>query len=187
MNRAERLDMFQAEAAGLREINASGTLKVPSPIGAGVAHDKAWLALECLEISAAGDAAALGRGLAAMHRHQAPGFGWHRDNTIGATPQDNTPGHDWIEFWRERRLLYQLAMAGRNGIGRQVVQAGERLAAGLAGYFPGYAPKASLLHGDLWGGNAGFAAGVPVVFDPAVYFGDREADLAMTELFGGFG
>lgn len=186
-NRAERLDMFEAEAAGLEAIAATGALRVPMPLCAGVDVDQAWLALEYLPLSGRGDAAALGGGLAAMHRHVAPRPGWYRDNTIGATPQENGPLDEWTDFWRDRRLLYQLDLAARNSIGGRCVRQGERLAAALDGFFPGYRPTASLLHGDLWAGNAGYMDGAPVIYDPAVYYGDREADLAMTELFGGFG
>ncbi len=186
LNRAERVNMFQAEAEGLRELDAAGALRVPRPLCHGSDGIRSWLVLEYIELSGRGDGVALGHGLAGLHKHASTRFGWHRSNTIGATHQDNTPSDDWVAFWRERRLLYQLRLAERNGIGRQCVARGEKLAAGLAGFFPGYTPVASLLHGDLWGGNVAFARGEPVLFDPAVYFGDREADIAMTELFGGF-
>jgi fructosamine-3-kinase len=114
-------------------------------------------------------------------------FGWDRDNTIGSTPQLNEPSVDWVTFWRERRLGYQLELAARNGYRGRLKQRGERLLDGL-GALLDHNPVPSLLHGDLWGGNLGYdEAGEPVIFDPACYFGDREADLAMTELFGGFG
>ena len=114
-------------------------------------------------------------------------FGWRRDNFIGSTPQSNRGHDDWTGFWRDARLLPQLVLAGRNGLGSRLIDAGEQLAAMLPRLLAGHAPQASLLHGDLWSGNAAFLAdGSPVLFDPAVYFGDREADLAMTELFGGF-
>jgi fructosamine-3-kinase len=88
---------------------------------------------------------------------------------------------------RDQRLGFQLRLAAQNSLGTKLQRLGELLLANLEGFFPGYRPPASLLHGDLWGGNAAFAiSGEPVVFDPAVYYGDREADLAMTELFGGF-
>jgi fructosamine-3-kinase len=186
-NRADLLGMFQAEAAGLEEIRASGTLRVPRPIHAGTDGGEAWLILEYLELTDQGDGAALGRGLAAMHRRAGEHFGWRIDNTIGSTPQDNAPLDDWLDFWRLRRLLPQLRRAAENGLGGGGVSRGERLAADLDGLFPGYVPVPSLLHGDLWGGNVAYADGRPTLFDPAVYYGDREADLAMTELFGGFG
>src|SRR5690606_3109989 len=125
-----------------------------------------------------GDFGALGRMLATMHRQGAARFGWPRDNWIGSSPQKNTWNSDWTDFWLDCRLAPQLELARRNGW-RLDVPAVERL-------LKGHRPQPSLLHGDLWNGNAGFTRGGPVVFDPAVYYGDREADVAMTELFGGF-
>lgn len=185
-NRASRLAMFEAEAAGLEAIRATGTVRVPAPICSGSSGDEAWLVLEYLEMGGRGSAAELGRRLAALHRHTWDRFGWHRDNTIGSTPQINTPGADWVEFYRVHRLGYQYALAARHGAPRRLLERGERLLAGLEGFFVGHRPAPSLLHGDLWGGNFGYCRGEPVIFDPAVYYGDREADLAMTELFGGF-
>ncbi len=186
LNRAHRLDMFEAEAAGLEEIRAAGALRAPRPIASGVSGGEAWLVLEYLDLGGRGSAAELGRRLAQMHRHTAPQFGWRRDNTIGSTPQTNTPAPDWIAFYRERRLRPQYRLAVENGAPRRLIDLGERLMASFAGLFDGYRPLPSLLHGDLWGGNYAYCGGEPVVYDPAVYYGDREADLAMTELFGGF-
>ncbi|TCJ14948.1 fructosamine kinase family protein [Parasulfuritortus cantonensis] len=186
VNRAERLAMFEAEAEGLAEILASGAIAAPQPVCSGVDGGRAFLVLEYLELDGRGDAGELGRRLAAMHRQRHATFGWRRDNTIGATAQVNEPAPAWVDFLRERRLAFQLGLAARNGAPRRLVEQGERLLAGLGGFFPGYTPVPSLLHGDLWGGNYGYAGGRPVLFDPAVYYGDREADLAMTELFGGF-
>src|SRR5439155_724376 len=93
----------------------------------------------------------------------------------------------WSDFWREARLEPQLELARKNGMGKSLLRKGEQLAEAVPGLLTDHTPIASLLHGDLWSGNAGFLAdGTPVLFDPAVYWGDREADLAMTELFGGF-
>ncbi len=115
-------------------------------------------------------------------------FGWKRDNTIGSTPQRNGTSSDWVEFFRERRLRTQLDLALRNGFAGRLQERGNVLLDLMGAYFSSYRPVPSLLHGDLWGGNWGVdAAGVPLIFDPAVYYGDREADLAMTRLFGGFG
>jgi fructosamine-3-kinase len=132
--------------------------------------------------------ARLGERLAVQHRRIADAFGWHRDNTIGSTPQPNPPTPRWVDFLRSARLGYQLQLAMDAGYGRNLADRGSRLLDALGGYFAGYSPFPSLLHGDLWSGNAGFCLdGEPVIFDPAVYYGDREADVAMTELFGGFG
>ncbi len=186
LNAAPRRAMFEAEAAGLAEILATGTLGAPRPVCWGEADGRAWLVLEHLELGGRGSAAALARGLAAMHRVSRPQFGWRIDNTIGATPQPNAPDADWVAFWRARRLGHQLELARRRGAGRRLIERGARLLEVLPAFFSDYRPVPSLLHGDLWGGNYGYAGGEPVVFDPAVYYGDREADLAMTELFGGF-
>ncbi len=122
-----------------------------------------------------------------MHRCDAAQFGWQRDNTIGATPQPNAWHADWVAFFRDRRLGFQLAMAGDNGAPARLLDRGRRLLGELDAFFTTYRPTPSLLHGDLWGGNWGAdSSGAPVIFDPAVYFGDREADIAMTRLFGGF-
>ncbi len=189
LNDARLLDMFEAEADGLRELAAARAVRVPIPICTGISDRQAFIVMESLDLSGhAGGMARFGEQLAQMHRHTADQFGWHRDNTIGSTPQKNDWTPDWLRFWRERRLGYQLQLAGKHGIGNRVLQKGGRLQEKLGAFFIAYQPQASVLHGDLWSGNYGIARdGEPVIFDPAVYFGDREADLAMTELFGGFG
>jgi len=190
LNRKGLLDMFAAEAEGLDEIVASRTVRVPAPVCWGTAGDSAYLVLEYLPFGGgqSGGGARLGELLAAMHHTTRDRFGWHRDNTIGATPQINDWTADWVDFWREHRLGYQLDLAARKGSGRELSRLGERLMASLDAFFTDYRPEPSLLHGDLWSGNYSYLEnGEPVIFDPAVYYGDREADLAMTELFGGFG
>ena len=189
INARTRAGMFAAEAAGLAAIARTGAVRVPRPVCHGTSRQASWLVLEHLDISTAHDQAmrALGSALARLHGVTAPDYGWDRDNTIGATPQVNARSGDWIAFWRERRLGHQLRLAAESGRGGRWLSSGERLLEKLPAFFAGYTPPASLLHGDLWSGNAGMeASGEPVVFDPAVYYGDREADLAMTELFGGF-
>lgn len=188
LNTAAKADMFVAEAEGLREIAASETLRVPEPVCWGVAGSSAYLVLDYLSLGHAGKCAVLGERLAAMHRITQTEFGWRRDNTIGSTPQINTPDADWLRFFRARRLGYQLDLAEHNGAVSELLRRGAELMEQLDGLFEGYHPRPSLLHGDLWSGNySHLADGTPVIFDPAVYFGDREADIAMTELFGGFG
>lgn len=188
LNRADKAEMFAAEADGLAEILATKTIRVPVPVCHGADASASWLVLEYLDLGGRGDPRDLGRRLAALHHCTGKAFGWKRDNTIGSTPQPNSPGNDWIAFWRERRLGFQLRLAARNGLCGGLQSKGERLMERLETFFRGYVPAPSLLHGDLWGGNHGYTvSGEPVVFDPAVYYGDREADLAMTGLFGGFG
>jgi len=188
LNERRFLDAFAAEADGLEAL-AGGGIRAPTVIAQGAVAESAFLALEYLELGP-GDAAAharLGRQLAALHAHRGERFGWQRDNFIGATPQRNRAADAWPEFWARERLAPQLQLAAENGLGGKMQRLGEALLAALPQLLGGHAPAAALVHGDLWGGNAAFLPdGTPVLFDPAVYYGDREVDLAMTELFGGF-
>jgi len=187
LNQADSLSMFEAEAEGLRELMLADAIKVPAPVCHGVAAGQAFLVLEDLSLGGSGSMAEFGRQLAQMHRYTQAQFGWQRDNTIGSTLQINAPVSDWISFWRERRLGFQLQLAAKNGAGRTLIDKGATLLNSFDGLFSDYQPVASVLHGDLWSGNFAFMqTGEAVIFDPAVYYGDREADIAMTELFGGF-
>jgi protein-ribulosamine 3-kinase len=182
--------VLEAEAAGLLELGKAGVVRVPRVRASGDTEAAAFLALEWIEAGRADEACErrLGEGLAALHAVTAPRYGWLRDNTIGPTAQANGWCDDWLEFFRERRLRPQLQLAAHNGFAALVATPGEQLLAALPRLLGGHAPRASLLHGDLWGGNwLATAEGEPVIFDPAVYYGDRETDLAMTRLFGGFG
>jgi fructosamine-3-kinase len=182
-------DALEAEAAGLGELARAAALRVPAVIALGQTGSAAFLALEWLVATPAGEDAqrALGTGLAALHAVTAPRFGWHRDNTIGRTPQANGSSADWADFFATRRLAPQLALAEENGFAALLASRGRRLIESLPQLLAGHTPRACLLHGDLWGGNWLATATGPAIFDPAVYFGDRETDLAMTRLFGGFG
>ncbi len=186
-NNADKLDMFEAEAAGLNEIAASNSIKTPHVICTGIAAGQSYLVLEQLTLSRNNNHAQLGCDLARMHQHTNTRHGWYQDNTIGSTPQINRQHDSWIDFWREHRLGFQLTLAQKNGYGGRLQQQGAELLKNLEAFFEDYQPAPSLLHGDLWSGNYGFCNdGSPVIFDPAVYYGDRETDIAMTELFGGF-
>jgi fructosamine-3-kinase len=186
---ASSYDMFAAEAEGLAELAAADAVRVPSVFGYGRHADTAFVALEWLDFERATQAteARLGSHLAALHRTTSKRFGWHRDNTIGLTPQPNDWTDNWVTFFRRHRLGFQLELAARNGFAGALQHQGARLMECLPRLFESYVPAPSLLHGDLWGGNWGCCSGEPVIFDPAVYYGDRESDLAMTRLFGGFG
>lgn len=182
--------MLEAEAVGLEELAAARALRIPKVLGRGVAGSSAFLALEWIEARPGGSDSErkLGERLAAQHRVAAAQFGWRIDNSIGLTPQVNGWLPGWVEFFRERRLRYQLDLAARRGFARLLERPGERLLEQVGALLAGHRPQASLLHGDLWGGNwLADQSGEPLIFDPAVYYGDREADLAMTRLFGGFG
>ena len=188
LNSASGIDMFNAEAQGLAELRQCDALKIPAPVCAGSDGGSAWLVMENLSLGGHGSGSDLATGLAALHRITRDEYGWDIDNTIGSTPQENAWLADWIEFYRERRLRFQLELAGRHDAGSGLLAKGERLLDEFPVLFDGYMPVASLLHGDLWSGNYAYTSdGEPAIFDPAVYYGDREADLAMTELFGGFG
>jgi len=181
-------DMFLAEAEGLRELAKAGAIRVPKVLGCVQSTSETLLALEWIDFDLPGSDTErmLGQQLARQHRFCNDRFGWHRDNTIGSTPQRNLWNDDWVEFLKEDRLGFQLALAAENGFTGELQQEGDRLRSNLGQFFGGYWPEASLLHGDLWGGNWASSGGDPVIFDPAVYYGDRESDIAMTKLFGGF-
>ena len=201
LNRAADVAMFQAESLGLAQLAATATIRVPRPVCWGTVGDRSYLVLEWLDLGSdrsPGSWERLGHDLAALHRWQpelgagfngrdlGPGqaFGWETNNTIGSTPQINTWTKDWPTFWAEYRLGYQLRLARRQG---ETFPLTDRVLAAIPALFDDYQPGPSLLHGDLWSGNAAIAIdGTPVIFDPATYWGDRETDLAMTELFGGF-
>jgi protein-ribulosamine 3-kinase len=187
LNDAKHHPMFVAEAAGLDAITASNTLRVPQPVAHGIAGAQSFLVLEHLELHAHGDVKLLGEQLAALHRRKSKAFGFAQDNFIGTTPQPNGWKDGWIDFWRVHRLGFQLQLAGAKGYGSQLQDLGNKLLDAMPLFFEGYTPQPSLLHGDLWSGNHAFTAGgKPVIFDPAAYYGDRECDIAMTELFGGY-
>jgi fructosamine-3-kinase len=185
-----RREMFDAEADGLARLRRADALRIPEVLAQGCTDDEAFLALEWLDLVEPDGASEeqFGEALAWQHRNRGPAYGLERDDFIGATPQSNVLTEDWVTFWRERRLLFQLELAAINGHTGRLQDRGRRLADVMDVFFASYRPAASLLHGDLWSGNrAALADGTPVVFDPAVYYGDREADIAMTYLFGSFG
>jgi len=185
----EQVRRFKAEAHGLEALAAADAIRVPEVLLVGGEGRHTYLVLEHFDLVPGTPAsfARMGRELAQMHRKTAAHFGFERDNYIGLSPQANATGAAWPAFFRERRLEPQLKRVSAGPSAGMWVEGGLRVAEALPLYFPGYAPQPSLLHGDLWSGNAGFMPdGTPVIFDPAVYYGDREADFAMSELFGGF-
>jgi len=189
LNTISTLPMFEAESDGLDDLVAVNAIRVPLAVMTGCGAGHSWLVSEYIQLGRgdAGSQRLLGLQMAALHRKSDSSFGWYRDNTIGSTPQCNTQSQNWIEFYRDQRLKFQLDLAAHNGFTGSLQIKGESLLANLDLFFSNYQPQPSLLHGDLWGGNCAFdVQGQPVVFDPAVYYGDREADIAMTELFGGF-
>ncbi|MEX2581689.1 MAG: fructosamine kinase family protein [Gemmatimonadota bacterium] len=178
---------FAAEAAGLERLRSAGTgLLIPRVVGYEDAGSGwSWLAMEWLESgSRSADASeALGAGLARLHRQIAERWGANLDGFIGSLPQRNAPTADWSTFWWERRLEPQLRIAP--GVGH--AELWSALEARLGELLePADADGASLLHGDLWGGNVLWSVEGPALIDPCSYDGHREVDLAMSELFGGF-
>jgi fructosamine-3-kinase len=187
-NQLSLAKMFAREAQGLEEIHQTNTIKVPQPVCWGTTDQQAYLVLEYLSLNnSQKNWEEMGKQLAKLHQYtitKSTCFGWHEDNTIGSTPQLNNWCENWARFWQIDRIGYQLKLARRHGGN---FPHGEDLLQIIPTLLADYHPKPSLVHGDLWVGNAGFSAdGTPVIFDPATYWGDREVDLAMTELFGGF-
>ena len=183
--------MFTAEAQGLRLLHQTQTLRIPEVFAhrEATGSHPAFIAMAWLGrgSKSAEAAKALGEGLAQMHQSTATLYGLDHDNFIGANPQSNQQAENWVDFFREQRLGVQMELAGHNGyLNRDRARRFDRLLQRLGDWLPP-APPASLLHGDLWGGNwLTTASGEPALIDPAVYYGDRETDLAFTELFGGF-
>ncbi len=186
--------MFEREAEGLTALAATGTIRVPGPLGAGDARSGGipFLVTEAIVTGPPRDdfSEIFGRRFAHLHQAAAAteGFGFEHDNFIGATPQPNPWTPDWCDFWRHHRLGHQLDLARRAGLSdRTLDRLGDRLLDRLDELLGEPDEPPCLLHGDLWGGNYMVDQdGEPVLIDPAAYYGRREADLAMTQLFGGF-
>ncbi len=189
-NQADLLPMFEVEVLGLNELADTNTLRIPEAIICGIAGEDAFLVMEFVPLQAMSMTTQqlLGQQLAHLHQQPQDFFGWHHDNYIGSNVQKNTRNNNWASFWQEQRLQEQLKLAADNGYTGKVQQLGEQLMHLIPDFFSSYQPQASLLHGDLWSGNAAAdTLGNAVIYDPACYYGDREADIAMTELFGGYG
>lgn len=190
LNDTGALPMFEAEVDGLAALAAGGAFRVPAALAWGATVEAAFLLLEYLELrpfASAEDGRRFGQALAQLHHDTGEHFGWPRDNFIGTNTQANPQSDRWAHFFVNCRLLPQLEMARSRGYGGVLGQEAEQLLERVPALFLDYRPRPSLLHGDLWSGNAAMdGEGRPVIFDPAVYRGDRDADLAMSELFGGF-
>ncbi len=185
INRTALLPMFTAERAGLEALRESAAIRVPEVYLTGSDGERAYIVMEYIELTGRPAPEVFAQQLAALHAITHRRFGFPVNNTIGSTPQVNSPSDNWIEFWQQHRLGYQLELGARQGFDHALLDAGEKLNDRLAEFFRDYSPLPSLLHGDLWGGNQGAdELGNPVIYDPACYYGDHEADLAMMELFG---
>ena len=190
-NSGDLPNMFAREASGLRALAASHTVAVPAPVAWAErnASAPAYLVLEAFDEgrSSGGSSRKLGQQLARMHRCVADEHGFVESNYIGSLPQRNSRSTSWVTFFADERLGAQQDIARRSGaLTSRQHRLLETLRASLAELVPDDAP-ASLLHGDLWGGNYAITqAGEPIVFDPAVYHGHREVEIAFTRMFGGF-
>ena len=188
INQASLVSMFEAESFGLEEIKATNTIKVPTPISYGQVGESSYLILEWLDLKRGTSEQNwydLGENLARLHLVPVGNtFGWSRSNTIGSTPQPNNFKHSWADFFATERIGYQLKLAKRKGAHFADV---EKIIERTHELLRDRQPVPSLVHGDLWSGNAAITTtGQPIILDPATYYGDCEVDIAMTELFGGF-
>ena len=192
-NQANKYHTLEAEYLGLQtlhnHINQKNPLRIPKVYTLASNEQYSWLILEYIEFGQQTSASqtALGQGLALLHQQTAPQFGFEAGNVIGESLQTNGWTKDWLSFWAEQRLGTQFKLAAQHGFYPSIQGEAEQLLSLLPQLLQDHQPIASLLHGDLWAGNTAVdSKAKPIIFDPAVYYGDRECDLAMTELFGGF-
>ncbi len=180
--------MFEKEAMGLKILADAGEIPVPEAVAWDETGEEAFLIMKYIPPGTKSSDfwETFAKRLAALHRHTDKMFGLDHDNYIGSLPQSNRRHSSWAGFFREERLEFQVRMARNAGkIGNSTIRQFERFYQKLDEVFPGEPP--ALIHGDLWGGN--FIVnpeGEAVIIDPAVYYGHREMDLGMSQLFGGF-
>ena len=188
LNTPEKIDLFRTERDGLLELAKCDSLVIPDPVSLGTSADAAYLCMSYLELAEERDDARLGRAIAELHSSPAgQRFGWADNNFIGSTVQHNEWTESWPEFFWNRRLEPQLLTILEAGSSFPE-SALEPLKTAVLAILGGGDYVASTVHGDLWHGNAGVTkAGNPCAYDPAIYLGHSETDLAMARLFGGFG
>lgn len=189
VNSLNQYDLLFKEANNLNTLAGTFSITVPKVFAYGKFAQTSWLLLEYLPLSSKGDDIQRGKDLALLHHHlfDEKKYGWFEDNYIGTISQKNNWQDCWVAFYAENRLQAQLDLAIKNSANSQLVKQVEELIKQLPRFFQNYSPKPSYLHGDLWGGNSSFLSdGSAVFYDPASYIGDRETDLAMSEIFGGF-
>lgn len=184
LNSATKARMFESEAIALKTLEQSKTVLVPKAIATGKAGSQAFLILNYLTLESLRDGFLFGQQLARMHQHTSQQFGFEADNFIGATPQQNAWHDNWYEFFMTQRLQYQLDLLPVSSVNLELRDSWPDFVNACDKLFSKHAPEASLLHGDLWQGNVGQVGAEICLFDPATYYGDHEADLAMLELFG---
>ncbi|WP_409420075.1 fructosamine kinase family protein [Pseudaeromonas sp. ZJS20] len=177
-------EQLAVEMRGLHCLAQSRTLKIPHPYCCGVAGDHGFLAMEFLPMETGTEQQwfTLGTALADLHESQEQAmYGWDEDNFFLHTPQPNQWQRSWSQFFAEQRIGWQLQLLAEKGVHLMPI---DELVDTVRRLLANHQPTPALLHGNLWCGNLGFTAGSGVLFDPACYFGDREVDLAMSELFG---
>ncbi len=188
VNNSDFFENFSAEALGLKTIIETNTLLAPKPITYGKHLSYSFLVLEYFQLTSKNNDHELGLQLAKLHQATQNQFGFSNGNFIGSTPQKNAYKNNWSEFWLENRIHPQIELAYSNGYKEHLNIIASKLLKYIPELLDDYQPKASLVHGDLWGGNkACLNDETPIIYDPACYYGDRETDIAMTCLFGGFG
>ncbi|KAF1890153.1 hypothetical protein Lal_00025486 [Lupinus albus] len=173
-NRSIGPSMFEAEALGLEAMYETGTIRVPKPHKVGpLPTGGSFIVMEFIEFGASrGNQSALGRKLGEMHKagKSNKGYGFDVNNTIGSTPQINTWSSDWIQFYGECRLGYQLKLALDQYGDKTIYEKGQRLVKSMGPLFDNVVIEPCLLHGDLWSGNiSSDKNGEPVILDPACY------------------
>jgi fructosamine-3-kinase len=187
-NNSEALKLFETEFRSLEWLASTETVRVPRPFHFGEMEGTSYLVLEAISLSNRSDSDSsrkMGQALALLHSAADDRFGADYDNFIGATPQPNPWTESWADFFTKYRLEHMFQLAAKRG---KHFQNEARLLGTVHSHLSSLDISPSLLHGDFWGGNASFDMnGDPVLFDPASYMGDREADIAFTRVFGGFG
>jgi fructosamine-3-kinase len=186
INEKIHLTNFEVEVDGLEHLSNTQLFKVPNFICTGLVSNHSFLVLEYINMSQGNEQSwfHFGQTLAELHKTQTQQmYGWQEDNFIGLTPQSNLWQKKWSCFFAEQRIGFMLQLLSEKGLALANI---DTVVESIKSLLTGHNPKPSMLHGDLWQGNAGFHKNQPVLFDPAFYFGDRETDLAMTELFGRF-
>ncbi len=188
INDAQYLSMFQKELIGLALLSEKSNFCIPKVYGCGSHGNLSYLLMEFLPGGAQDQVfwERFGENLAHLHTNSASNFGLDHDNFIGSLNQFNAPRADWVSFFVECRLSTQLALAEKKGlVSTELINKFNRLYAELPSILPSEGP--AFLHGDLWSGNMlSTSNSVPALIDPAVYYGHREAEMAFTQLFGGF-
>lgn len=185
LNGAGLNEMFEKEALGLQALAGSGAIAVPQAIAHGEFEQYSYLVMNYLDMARGGNIQDFAKALAKMHRHGSEQFGFAHDNYIGKTPQQNSWCKSWGAFFAHQRIGFQLDILEKQRVSARLIKSGRALLPKLESYLNQHGAKPAIVHGDLWSGNYGFTTdGTPVIYDPAVYYGDSEVDLAMLELFG---